>query len=97
MGQKKRKLQIKNQREELIDLIRKVEITATKANGIDESNLSKMKNNTDKIGNNYVQIDQLKNQKSDLSEEVTVMKLEIEDRNNRSLKNILIFKNIPHP
>ena len=36
-------LQIKNQSEELIDLIRKVEITATKAINIAESNLSKIK------------------------------------------------------
>ena len=60
-------MQIKNQHEELIDLVRKVEITATKAISIGESNLSKIKSNTDKIENNNFQIDQLKNQRSTLS------------------------------
>ena len=88
-------LQIKNQHEELIDLVRKVEITATKAIRIGKSNLSKLKNNTDKIENNDFQIDQLKNQIPALSEEVTVMKLGIEDMKNRSLRKTLILKNIP--
>ena len=90
-------LQIKNQHEELIDLVRKVEITATKAIRIGKSNLSKLKNNTDKIENNDFQIDQLKNQTPVLSEEVTVMKLDIEDMMNRYLRKTLIFKNIPQP
>ena len=90
-------LQIKNQSEELIDLIRKVEITATKAINIAESNLSKIKNNTDKIENNDLPIDQLKNQISALSEEFMVTKLDIEDMKNRSLRKTLIFKNIPQP
>ena len=88
-------LQIKNQSEDLIDLIRKVEITATKAINIAESNLSKIKNNTDKIENNDFPIDQLKNQISALSEEFMVMKLDIEDMKNRILRKTLIFKNIP--
>ena len=90
-------LQIKNQREELIDLVRKVEITATKAISIGESNLSKIGNNTDKTENNDFQIDQLKNQIFALSDEVTVMKLDTEDMKNRSLRKTLIFKNIPQP
>ena len=90
-------LQIKNQREELIDLVRKVEITATKAISIGKSNLSKIENNTNKIENNDFQIDQLKNQVSALSVEVSVMKLDIEDMKNRSLRKTLIFKNIPQP
>ena len=88
-------LQIKNQHEELIDLVRKVEITATKAINIGESNLSKIESNTDKIENNDFQIHQLKNQIPALSEEVTVMKLGIEDMKNRSLRKTLILKNIP--
>ena len=90
-------LQIKNQREELIDLVRKVEITDTKAITIGKSNLSKIENNTDKIENNDFQRDQLKNQISALSEKVTVMKLDIEDMKNRSLRKTLSFKNIPQP
>ena len=90
-------LQIKNQREELIDLVKKVEITATKAISIGEFNLSKIGNNTDKTENNDFQIDQLKNQIFALSDEVTVMKLDIEDMKNRSLRKTLIFKNIPQP
>ena len=54
--------------EELIDLVRKVEIAATKAISIGKSNLSKIENNTDKTENNDCQIDQLKNQISTLSE-----------------------------
>ena len=76
---------------------RKVEITATKAISIDKSNLSKIENKTDKTENNDFQIDQLKNQISALSEEVTVMKLDIEDMKNKSLRKTLIFKNIPQP
>ena len=38
--------------EELSDLVRKVEIAATKAISIGKSNLSEMENNTDKIENN---------------------------------------------
>ena len=90
-------LQIKNQREELIDLVRKVEIAATKAISIGESSLSKIENNTNKIENNDFQIDHLKNQVSALSEKVSVMKLDIEDIKNRSLRKTLIFKNIPQP
>ena len=63
-------LQIKNQRQELIYLVRKVEITATKAKSIGESNLSKIKNDPDKIEKNDFQINQLKNQISAFSEEV---------------------------
>ena len=90
-------LQIKNQRKELIDLVRKVEITATKAISIGESNLAKRENSTKKIENNDFQIDQFKNQISALSEEVSVMKLDIEDMKNRSLRKTLILKNIPQP
>ena len=90
-------LQVKNHREELIDLVRKVEITATEAISLGESNLSKVKNNTDKIENNDFQIDQLKNEIFALSEEVTVMKLDIEDMKTRSLRKTLIFKNVPQP
>ena len=90
-------LQIKNQREELIDLVRKVEITATKAISIGESNLSKIKNDPDKIEKNDFQIDQLKNQISAFSEEVTVMKLDIENMKNRSLRKTLILKIFPNP
>ena len=39
----------------------------------------------------------MKYQISALSEEVTVMKLDIEGGNNRSLRKTLIFKNIPLP
>ena len=39
-------LQLKNQGEELIDLVRKVEITAIESISIGESNLSKIKSNT---------------------------------------------------
>ena len=90
-------LQVKNHREELIDLVRKVEITATEAISLGESNLSKVKNNTDKIENNDFQIDQLKNEIFALSEEVTVMKLDIEDMKTRSLRKTLIFKNVSQP
>ena len=65
-------LQIKNQHEELINLVTKVDI---KAINIGKSNLSKIENNTDKTENNDFQIDQLKNQISALSEEVPVMKI----------------------
>ena len=85
------------QREELIDLVRKVEIAATKTISMGEFNLSKVENNTNKIENNDFQINQLKNQISALSEEVSVMKLDIEDMKNRSLRKTLIFKNISQP
>ena len=85
-------LQIKNQCEELIDLVTKVDI---KAISIGKSNLSKIENNTDKTENNDFQIDQLKNQISALSEEVPVMKLDIEDMKNWTLRKTLFFKNIP--
>ena len=39
----------------------------------------------------------MKNQISALSEKVTVMKLDIEDMKNRSLRKTLSFKNIPQP
>ena len=39
----------------------------------------------------------MKNQISALSEEVTVMKLDIEDMKNRSLRKTLIFKNTAQP
>ena len=42
-------------------------------------------------------MDQLRNQISALSEEVTVMKLGIEDMKNRNLTKTLIFKNFPLP
>ena len=90
-------LQIKIQREEPIDLVRKVEITATKAISMGKSNLSKIENNTNRIENNDFQIDQLESQISGLSEEVSVMKLDIEDMKNRSSRKTLIFKNITQP
>ena len=54
-----------------------------------------MKNDPDKIEKNDFQIDQLKNQISAFSEEVTVMKLDIEDMKNRSLRKTLILKIFP--
>lgn len=56
-----------------------------------------MKNDPDKIEKNDFQIDQLKNQISAFSEEVTVMKLDIEDMKNRSLRKTLILKIFPNP
>ena len=90
-------LQIKNHCVELIDLVRTIEMTATKAISIDKSNLSKIKSNTSEIESNVFPINQLKNEISALSEEVIVMKLDIEAMKNRILRKTLIFENIPPP
>ena len=47
-----------------------------------------MKNNTYKIENNDFQINQLKNQIPALSEEVTAMKLDIEDNIPKKTRNL---------
>ena len=74
-------LQIKNQREEFIDLVRKVEITDNKDVRI------KIYVNTVKIENNDFQIEQLKREISALSEEIKVIKLDMNNVKNKILKN----------
>ena len=53
--------QIKNKRDELINLVNNIEVKANKAISLGESNASKILANSSKIESNDFEIDQLKN------------------------------------
>ena len=87
--------QIKNQRDELINLVNNVEVKAKKAISLGESNVSKILTNSSKIESNDFEIDQIKNNVASLKEALNEVRVELDDMRNRSLRKTLIFKNIP--
>ena len=87
--------QIKNQRDELINLVNNIEVKANKAISLGESNASKIQANSSKIESNDFEIDQLKNKLASLNEALNKIRVELDDMRNRGLRKTLIFKNIP--
>ena len=87
--------QVKNQRDELMNLINNIEVKANKAISLGESNASKIQANSSKIESNDFEIDQLKNKVVSLNEALNEIRVELDDMRNRGLRKTLIFKNIP--
>ena len=87
--------QVKNQRDELMNLINNIEVKANKAISLGESNASKIQANSSKIESNDFGIDQLKNKVASLNEALNEIRVELDDMRNRSLRKTLIIKNIP--
>ena len=86
--------QVKNQRDELMNLINNIEVKANKAISLGESNASKIQANSSKIESNDFGIDQLKNKVASLNEALNEIRVELDDMRNRSLRKTLIIKNI---
>ena len=78
--------QIKNQRDELINLVNIIEVKANKAISLGELNASMIQANSSKIEPNDFEIDQLKNKMASLNEELNEFRVELDEK---------IFKNIP--
>ena len=78
--------QIKNQRDELINLVNIIEVKANKTISLGESNTSMIQANSSKIEPNDFEIDQLKNKMASLNEELNEFRVELDEK---------IFKNIP--
>ena len=89
------KEQIKSQWDELINLVKNIEVKVNKAISLGESNASKIQTNSSKIEVNEFEIDQVKNQVASLNEELHECKVELDDTRNRGLGKTLIFKKIP--
>ena len=62
---------------------------------LDQSNSTKISQNTHQIENNTFKIDELKKKFSKLNEDYKKLEEELDDNRNRSLRKTLIFKNIP--
>ena len=84
--------QIKNQRDELINLVNNIEVKANKAISLGDSNASKIQGNSNKIGGNDFEIDQLKNKVAFLNEALNEIRVELDDMRNWGLRKTLIFK-----
>ena len=84
--------QIKNQRDELINLVNNIEVKANKAISLGDSNTSKIQGNSNKIGGNDFEIDQLKNKVAFLNEALNEIRVELDDMRNWGLRKTLIFK-----
>ena len=78
--------QIKNQRDELINLVNNVEVKAKKAISLGESNASKILTNSSKIESNDFEIDQIKNNVASLKEALNEVRVELDDMRNRNLR-----------
>ena len=84
--------QIKNERDELINLVNNIEVKANKAISLGDSNASKIQGNSNKIGGNDFEIDQLKNKVAFLNEALNEIRAELDDMRNWGLRKTLIFK-----
>ena len=83
--------QIKNQQDELINLVSNIEVKANKAISLGDSNASKIQGNSNKIEGNDFEIDQLNNKVVFLNEPLNEIRVELDDMRNWGLRKTLIF------
>ena len=87
--------QLQSQNDNFVNLITKVEETASSALSLAKTNAARITETKEKGECNKFEIDQLKVKVSDLFTEDNELHDELDDCQNRSMRKTLIFKNIP--
>lgn len=86
---------MKDQHQELLNLINETEKSAKAALELSHTNTELITDNSEKISNQHIQTEEMSNQITNLESNLNELKSKVDDIKSRALRKTLIFCNIP--
>ena len=86
---------MKDQHQELLNLINETEKSAKAALELSHTNTELITDNSEKISNQHIQTEEMSNQITNLERNLNELKSKVDDIKSRALRKTLIFCNIP--